>query len=290
MDHVVAALILGCFAIGQMLTASATSGQITGTQASLVSESKDITLTASPAAPGGKSTVLGGEIRNIDLVRDQFTLKAFGQRPMKILFDERTQIYMDGKKIPLHDLHAASHASVQTILDKTNVFAVSIHMLTKEPEGEYQGRVLSFNPDTNELTVTGALSVPSIKLLVPVNTLIVRDGQTEISTAQPGSSELVNGALVSIKFKSDKQGGGVASEITILATPGSEFVFKGNLSSVDMHSGYMVLVDPRDGKDYQVFFDSARIPTSLMLHVGDLVKVTTSFNGDRYVASAISKD
>jgi len=290
MDHVVEALILGSFAICQMLTASATSGQTTGAQAALVSESKDRDLPALPAAPGGKSTILGGEIRNIDHVRDQFTLKAFGQRPMKILFDERTQIYMDGKKIPLHDLHAASHASVQTVLDKTNVFAVSIHMLSQVPEGEYQGRVLNFNPNTNQLTVSAALSVQSIKLVVPVNTPILHEGQTGVSTAPPGSTDLVNGAMVSIKFKSDKLGGGVASEITILATPGSEFVFRGNLTSLDMHSGYLVLVDPRDGKDYQVFFDSARIPISLTLHIGDFVNVKTSFDGNRYVASAIGKD
>ena len=31
-------------------------------------------------------------------MRDQFSLRIYGQRPMKILFDERTQVYRDGVK------------------------------------------------------------------------------------------------------------------------------------------------------------------------------------------------
>ena len=69
------------------------------------------------AAAAGESTVMGGEIRSVDPVQDQFQLKVFGQRPMKILFDARTQVYRDGKKIPLRDLGSEEHASVQTVLD-----------------------------------------------------------------------------------------------------------------------------------------------------------------------------
>src|SRR5580693_3105973 len=53
-----------------------------------------------PAAPAVKSTIFGGEIRNIDSVRDVLTLKVYGESPMKILFDERTQVFLDGKQIP----------------------------------------------------------------------------------------------------------------------------------------------------------------------------------------------
>ena len=37
---------------------------------------------------------------------------------MKILFDERTQVYRDGVRIPLRDLRPEDHASVQTILEE----------------------------------------------------------------------------------------------------------------------------------------------------------------------------
>jgi hypothetical protein len=244
-------------------------------------------LPALPAAPEGKSTILGGEIQSVDFVRDQFMLKVFGQRPVKILFDARTQVFLDGKKIALHDLHSYDHAAVQTILDKTNVFALSVHMLSRSPEGEYEGQVLNFNPETRELTVGAVLSRQPIKLLVPMDAHVAREGQAASPSEIPGPSDLVKGALISVKFQSDKQGRGVASQITILATPGSAFVFSGNLSSLDMHSGFFVLVDPRDEKSYQIFFDSARLPASQRLHEGDSVSVTAHFDGDRYVASGI---
>src|SRR5579871_689240 len=94
-----------------------------------------------PPAPGGTTTTIGGTIRNLDLVRDELSLAVYGQRPMKILFDERTQVYRDGVKVPLRDLHPEVHASVQTALDGSNVFAVSIHVLSEAPEGDCRGRV-----------------------------------------------------------------------------------------------------------------------------------------------------
>ncbi len=287
MEHVLVAMMLGGVAIGQMLAAGATAARIAAPRSVLASESTPQGLPVLPAVPEGKSTILGGEIRNIDFVRDQFMLKVFGQRPVKILFDERTQVFLDGKKIRIRDLHSFDHASVQTILDKTNVFALSIHMLSRSPEGEYQGQVLNFNPETRELTVGAAVTGQPIKLLVPTNAHVVREGQAASFSELPGPSDLVKGALISIKFQPDKQGRGIASEITIVATPGSAFVFSGSLSSLDMHSGFLVLVDPRDEKSYRIFFDSARLPTSQNLHEGDSVRVTANFDGERYVASAI---
>ncbi|MGA2167751.1 MAG: hypothetical protein ABSG62_06025 [Terracidiphilus sp.] len=288
MDRFLALVILGGVAIAQMSVADAKSGQSAGPQPALRSESSSGDLPASPPAPHGKSTILGGEIRSVDPVRDELSLKVFGQRPVKILFDERTQVYRDGKKISLRDLGSADHASVQTVLDGTNVYALSIHMLSRSPEGEYQGRVLNYNPDTRELTVSSVLFREPIKLLVPVNTPVARVGQAAFSSAHPGSSDLVRGALISVKFESDRKSRGVASQITVLATPGSVFVFNGNLSVLDMHSGILTLVDPRDETSYQISFDSAHLPVSRNLHLGDNVMVTADFDGTRYVASAIT--
>src|SRR5580658_8877449 len=81
-----------------------------------------------PPMPRGKSTVIGGAIREVDRVRDQFTLNVFGGRALKVLFDERTKVYRDGIKSSIRDLHAGDHVSVETVLDGTTVFARSIHM------------------------------------------------------------------------------------------------------------------------------------------------------------------
>lgn len=289
MERIIVVLILGGAAIVQMPASVAQSGQIADHQSmsSLNRASGDIS--GLPPAPKGKSTILGGEIRDVDNVRDQFALKVFGQRPMKILFDERTQVFLDGKRIPVRTLRSGDHGSVQTVLDGTNVFALSIHMLTQSPKGEYQGTVLNYNPRTNELTVNAALSREPFKLIVPMNTPIIPVGQAGTSSpTRPGPADLVNGTLVSVEFESDKKGRGVASQIAILATPGSTFEFNGNLSSLDMHAGLLVLADPRDEKEYQISFDSSRMGMSENLHEGDQIKVTAIFDGTRYVASAIT--
>jgi hypothetical protein len=285
MERLLAAIILGGLVIVPLPVTLAKSEQIAIPQSASKSETASADL---PTVPPGKSTILGGQIRNVDPVRDELTLTVFGQRPTKILFDERTQVYRDGKKIPLRDLRSDDHASVETVLDGTNVFALSIHIVSRSPQGEYQGRVLSYDPDTGELIVSAVLAHEPIKLLVPLNTPIVREGQAQFAPASSEVSDLVKGSLISVKFESDKRGRDVANRIVILTTPGSSFLFSGNLSSLDIHSGLLVLVDPRDNKSYRIFIDSAHVSTSQNLHGGDQIRVTGTFDGIRYVASAIT--
>jgi hypothetical protein len=241
-----------------------------------------------PAAPKGKSTVIGGEIRSLDPVLDQFTLQVYGQKPIKVLFDARTQVFRDGNKIRLADLRTGEHASIQTVLDGTSVFAISIHMLSKTPEGELQGHVVSFEPGTHELLVSSPMSRTPTKLLVGPNTSIVREGQTAFTAAQSGQSDLVDGALILARFQSDKTGRAVASHISVLAIPGTAFVFSGNVATFDVHSGLLVVMDPRDGRSYQLFFDAGRFPAMRELHQGDHVHVSADFDGSRYVAREIN--
>lgn len=288
MDRVLAAIVLVCAASFQGATAIAQSHQDVGVQSALKAEDTSGGLPALPTAPRGKSTVIGGSIRAVDPVRDQFTLKVFGGKTMKVLFDERTQVYRDGVKIPLRDLHSEDHASIQTVLDGTDIFALSIHMLSQSPAGDAQGQVLSYTPSTGELMVSSALSSDPIKLLVSSETSVKREGQGTFASAQSGLTDLVKGSLVAVKFVPDQRGRGIASQITIFAVPGSAVIFSGNVSSVDLYSGSLVLIDPRDDKSYQVFFDSSHLPMSHALHQGDRITVNANFDGSRYVASAVT--
>lgn len=288
MATVVAVVMLSGALIAQLAIASAKSEQIADAQSGAESASVSGNLPPLPSAPQGMSTIMGGAIMSIDRVRDELTLKVFGQRPTKILFDERTKVFRDGKKIPLRDLTSADHASVQTMLDGTNVFAISIHILSQSPAGEFQGNVLNYNPETRMLTVGAVQLRDPIKLLVPVNARVFREGQGPFSSASSGVSDLVNGALISVTFESNKDGRGVASRIAILAIPGSAFVFSGNLSSLDMHTGSLVLVDPRDDKIYQISFDPARLPASQNLREGVRIRVVATYDGTRYMASALA--
>jgi hypothetical protein len=179
------------------------------------------------------------------------------------------------------------------VLDETTVFARSIHMLSTLPEGEFQGQVLNYNPAEHELTLRDALSREPLKLRVPAGTAIVRSGQASSVAANSGSAtlssiDLVQGTLISVIFQSDNKGRGVASQISILATPGAAFVFVGSIASLDVHSGLLALIDPHDNKRYEIFFDSDRFAISRTLREGEDVTVTTQFDGVRYVAKTIT--
>jgi hypothetical protein len=175
MDCSLAVVVLGGMAIAQIGSAQP---QVTSYHSELSNESASASLSPLPPMPRGKSTILGGTVRSVDPVRDELTLKVFGQRPLRILFDERTEVYRDGTKIPLRELSSTGHASVQTVLDGTNVYALSIHLLSQSPEGEYQGQVLNYNLNTRELTVSVTMSHDTLNLLVPVNTPVARLGES----------------------------------------------------------------------------------------------------------------
>jgi hypothetical protein len=288
MGRLLAIAVFGSMTVAQAAFIDAKPQQTAVTQSDSETDPIPGDMPALPSAPQGKSTVIGGEIRKVDRVRDQFTLAVFGGRPIKILFDARTQLYRDGIKLAPGDLHPGECASVETLLDETNVFALSVRMLSRPPEGDFQGQVLHYNPGTGEVTISGTLSHEPITLLVPAGTPVLRNEQAVFSSAPSGSSDLVAGALISIKFESNHQGRGAATQITILATPGSTFVFNGNVSFLDLHSGRLILVNVRDDKSYQIVFDPAHFPMSRHFHQGDRVTVTANFDGARYVASSMT--
>ncbi len=282
------AVFMLCGAALAFPAASARTQQIVSLKPAVEPDNLSNDLGSLPPLPPGKTTILGGKIRNFDPVRDQFLLQIYGQRPMKILFDERTQIYRDGVKIPVRELGPEEHASVQTTLDGANVFAVSIHILSGSPEGECEGRVLRYDPNTGELAIASSISPDPVMLFVPANTSIARVGEPGFTAARSGISDLVAGSLISASFESGAGHHDVATQIKVLAVPGAAFVFSGSISLLDMRTGIMVLVDPRDGKSYQIRFDADRIPAGESLRSGAGVTVSATYDGARYNASAIT--
>jgi hypothetical protein len=276
----IAAASNGTEAHGQQFAAEATASSLPGNGSG--------SLSRIPAVPKGKSTLFGGEIRKIDPVRDELTLGVFGQGPLRMLFDERTQVYRDGKQISLRELTEKEHASVETTLDGTKLFAVSIHILSHLPDGEFEGRVIGYDPGSGELTVMSSRSAESLKLLVRKDTSIVRKGQSTFASAASGLSDLTNGGLVSVHFAAGGNRAAIAREIDVLAVPGAAFVFSGDIASIDLHSGILVLRDPRDEQNHQVVFDPMRVSAVESAHVGDSVRVIANYDGTNYVATEIS--
>ena len=288
MDRIALFIVIGFIAATQTAAAATKPEQPASPQSALKSDIESVDSPNMPSMPRGSSTVLGGDIQSIDPVRDELTLKVFGQRAIKIQFDERTQVYRDGVRVALRDLRPDEHASVETLLDGTKIFAVSVHTLSRPPAGECKGRVLSYDPGTSILIVSDVLRREPVKLFVPQNAKLSRLGQASFSSGMSGASDLVKGALISVKFESDKESRGVAREIAIFATPGSEFAFSGTLSSLDLHTGSITLIDLRDDESYDIFFDVRYLPTVQTLREQDHVRVSATYNGTRYEANAIA--
>ena len=289
MGPVFSLLMLGSMVVAQLSAPPTQMGQHGDTHVTAEdSSATSVTPSALPAVPRGKGTVIGGVIQHVDPVRDQLTLHAYGTKPIKILFDERTQVFRDGTRMSLRDLRQDDRAAVETILDGTKIFALSVHMLSKAPMGECQGQVLSYNQSTGELVVNDSLSSKPITLRVAAGTSIV-SGQGA-SPGTSGTSALVKGTLISVKFESDTKGRGITRQIGILAAPGSPFDFSGTISHIDMHSGILAVTTSNGDSSYKISFDPGRFPDSRDLHEGSSVKITAVFDGTRYVAREIEAE
>ena len=282
MERMLTALMLSSLALGQ--TAAAQS--VPASNPSVKSGKAVVNLADVPPLPPGKSTIMGGAIREIDPVRDRFVLHVYGEKPMKVLFDERTLLFVDGNRIPLRDLKPADHVSVQTTLDGDKIFALSVHILSQSPQGAFEGRILDYDPGSGVLTLLEQGSQHQIYVRVTKDTTVKREGQTAFAAENRGQLDLVRNALVSLNFQSDYKGQGTAQEITVLATPGATFVFSGAVTGLNVAGGYMTVTDPRDQRGYQIRFNP-QDPVVLRLHTGDHVRVTADYDGTRYAATRI---
>ncbi len=243
-----------------------------------------------PKDPKGRSTVIGGRIHHLDRVRDEFVLMVYGGHPMKILYDPRTKLYRDGTPAPLSSIKPDERASVQTTLDGTKLFALSIHTLTKAPKGSCTGQVEAYDPSVNRLTVRCGMNTSPVKFLLPNGVSVSRVSQQKGVSTPATVSELTRGTLVSVTFRPGSGDHAIAQHIDITATPGSAFVFRGALVFLDMHAGRLVVQDSKGDSNYSISFSPDTFPASRDLHPGTRVTVVADFDGTRYVATSIQAD
>jgi hypothetical protein len=280
--------LMGAIAVFSSAGASAQATQIVDSQPDLSASNAPANLSSVPPLPRGTSTILWGTIRDVDPVLDRFTLGIVGEKPMRILYDERTQIFLDGKRIPLNQLRPSEHASVQTTLDGTSVFAISVHILSQLQQGDYSGKVVSYDPSTGDLDLVSGQGGNPIRVRVTSNTRFERKGQESFTSAQSSAADLQRGTLVSIQFDPDGKGRASATQVTLLATPGAKFVFSGNLIGLDMRTGTMMLLDPRDNTTYQIEFEPGTIPSIQNVHAGQSIRITAEYDGTRYLAQDVT--
>jgi uncharacterized protein DUF5666 len=235
-----------------------------------------------PPLPPGKATLLGGTISAVDHLRDRMILQIFRGGRTVVIFDDRTRVYRDGRATSLDDLKNGERVYADTVLDGTQVFARNILVAARSPIAGSYGQIVSFEPARGELTLRDTMSLNPLRVRLAPDTLIIRGGHP----AQP--AELRPGTLVTVAFLTGSNGQAVARRISILASPGTAFVFSGRVAHADLRRGLFVLVDPRDNKSYEVHFDPTVRALSRDVREGADVTVYAGFDGKRYAAQSIT--
>ena len=234
-----------------------------------------------PPLPKGETSLLGGTIGGVDLVRDRLTLYLFGGGRTRVLFDERTRVFREGKQVTLDDLKNGERASLDTTLDGTAIFARSIRLAPAMPTGQSTGQILRFDPASGELTLRDSLSPEPVTMRLAPNAAILRGDQAA------AKADLRPGALVAVTFAPGGRSPTVR-QISILASPGAMFVFAGRVEHFDRHRGLLVLVDPRNNQSYEVNFDPSARSLTQDLRQGTDVTVQARFDGTHYQAREIT--
>ena len=245
-----------------------------------------------PPQPKGKTTLLGGKIRTIDHVRDRLVLDIFGGGHMTVLFDERTQVFRAEEKGSLDDLKEGERAYLDTTLDGKDVFARNVRVVPTAPTGEGNGQIVDYDASRRELLVRDTLSPKPVKMHLAAGATITRGDQP----ATP--ADLQPGALVTVEFaagieqKSDNHRSDnrqpLVSQVSILASPGAMFSFSGRVSFLDLHRGLVVIVDPRDNRNYEVYVDANDRELASKIQEGADIMIEARFNGTHYEARSIT--
>ena len=234
-----------------------------------------------PSMPSGKATLVGGTVSGLDRVRDQFVIRPFGGSSMKIMFDGRTQFWRDGAKASNRDLVNGQKVYVDTVLDGTTIFAKNVRLVSQGTTGESRGQIVTFDSARSEMTLNDGLSPKPFKVRIVGGTKVLKEGrETSTNLLQPGT-------LVELKFRPDNEGMVSAQQISILAAPGTSFIFVGHVIFLDMQKGLLVLMDPRDKKTYEVNFNPAAVHISGDLQLDSDVTVNAAFDGTRYDTRSI---
>jgi hypothetical protein len=241
----------------------------------------DSLLPELPPIPSVNATLVGGTIERLDRVRDRVVVRVFGGGQMAVLFDPRTAIVQGGKAASIADLQVGQRIYLDTILDGDKVFARMIRLNALHATGQCQGVVLEYRATRNELTLRDSISPKPVEVRVTGATKVLQGERTMPITA------IVPGSLVSIRFASDGTGHDTASEISILAQPGTQYTFAGEVVHIDLRTGLVVLKSSTDNKTYEVYLSSSITPDE-SLHPGALITVVAGFDGSRNLARNLS--
>ncbi|MBO0910555.1 MAG: hypothetical protein J2P13_02080 [Acidobacteria bacterium] len=232
-----------------------------------------------PPLEHNRVTLMGGTVLAMDEVMNRMTFRPFGtKQQLEVHFDTRTHFYLDGKPIRERNIGQGQRVYLDTMLNQNKVFAKTIWLRTTAENGIARGQIIRFDPKKRSLTVRDELSSQAASFRLTKQTQIHKDGR-------PGAeSDLVPDALVDLNFGAQTD----LRAITILASPGSAFIFSGRVTYLDLSRKLIALDNRSDRQKYDVSVEA--IPLSILrgIREGQQVTVSAVFDRDRYRARQIT--
>ena len=245
-------------------------------------ESNDPLLSV-PPMPKGKTTLVGGQVRNIDQIRNRMDVDSFGGGRMRVHFDDRTHFYRDGVETTQLAIHKGDRVYVDTMLDNTRVFARNVRVNTGVTAANASGQITSFDPRTGSLTLRDQIAARPITFMIDQSTTLVAEKNSGVSSVT--RDDLRPGALIAVRF-APSGNRGIAQQISVLAVPGTVFTFVGHVTNLDMR-GSLSVDNQSDQKNYDIRFDPVQARPSRSIAVGSNVIVKATFDGRSYQAQSI---
>ncbi len=236
-----------------------------------------------PPMPQGKVSLVGGTVTKIDRVRNRLWLRPFGGGTMTMSFDERSHIYRDGVETTQLGIRKGDRVYVDTMLDGDHVFARNVRVENEVGPADARGQVVGYDPKTGAMTVLDELSSQDVTVRVTPSTVIRQNNQPAAArtTLRPGT-------LIAIQFAPDRTKGGVAQQISIIAVPGTAFVFDGVVTYLDLHLGTLALTNRTDNKSYELHFSPGARDVADNVTVGADVTINAVFDGAQYKVNSLT--
>lgn len=229
-----------------------------------------------PAVPRKNASLVGGTLEKLDRVRDRLTLRVFGGGRTTALFDPRTRVFRGTKEVTIADLREGQRIYLDTILDGSTIFAKNIRLDAAAALGESRGVIVKYRADQREFSIQDGIAPFPVRVRLSSSTQFVQGDR------MVPASTLVSGALVDVIFTSEGNGHDTAQKISILALPGTRYVFSGQVMHIDLRTGLLVLNSSTDHKTYEIYLDPS-FPPDDNLQPGSTVTAVTSFQDSRYV-------
>ena len=229
-----------------------------------------------PPVPRRNATLVGGTLEKLDRVRDRVTVRVFGGGRTTALIDPRTRVFRGTKEVTIADLREGQRIYLDTILDGSTIFAKNVRLDAVAAQGESRGVIVKYQGNQGELSIRDGIAPFPVRVRLSSATQFFQGDR-----AVPAST-LVPGSLVEVTFTSEGNGHDTAQKISILALPGTHYVFSGQVVHIDLRTGLLVLNSSTDHKTYEIYLDPSFRPGD-NLQPGSTVTAVTSFQDSRYV-------